>query len=92
MGAATLVVATAWWKSPIFNLAGAGAGFATGRTVEAIRERQIKSDVASKSEAVPMSDVAVIPDVVPIGTEAVGEIQLTGAIERLPATEEHFSR
>jgi hypothetical protein len=86
MGAATLVVATAWWKSPIFNLAGAGAGFATGRTVEAIRERQIKSDI------VPKSDLALKPDIVPIGTEAVGEIQLTGAIERLPATEEILSR
>jgi hypothetical protein len=65
---------TAWWKGPIFNLAGAGAGFLTGRTVEAIRKRQIKNEPAAEEpEATPEID---------------SKIQLTGATERLPPTGE----
>ncbi len=73
-----MLVTTAWWMPPIFNLAGAGVGLATGRTVEAIRHRQVDREV-DREVASPSS--------LPGG----GEIQLIGAIERLPATDESSS-
>jgi hypothetical protein len=73
------LVATTWWMGPAFNLAGAGAGFVTGRTVEVIRHWQ-----SYRTPARP----DVEPDAAPIGPEVDGQIQLTGAVERLPATGE----